>query len=55
MIFFLLHVGLVILQSPTVADLLENHIDVATEGKKLRFKTMLGPQSPPPPPPPFLT
>ena len=42
MIFFLLHVVLVILQSPLVADLLENHIDVASEGKKLRFKTILG-------------
>eukprot|EP00439_Symbiodinium_sp_Y106_P085631 s53_g29.t1 len=41
MIFFLLHVVLVILQSPLVADLLENHIDVASEGKKLRFKTKL--------------
>lgn len=41
MIFLLLHVMLVLLRSDIVADLLENHIDCASEGKKLRFKTKL--------------
>mmetsp|Transcript_37638 Transcript_37638/g.67045 ORF Transcript_37638/g.67045 Transcript_37638/m.67045 type:complete len:324 (+) Transcript_37638:96-1067(+) len=41
MIFFVLHVMLVILRSPLITDLLENHIDVSSEGKKLRFKTKL--------------
>eukprot|EP00435_Cladocopium_sp_Y103_P053480 s2477_g17.t1 len=41
MIFLLLHVMLVLLRSDIVADLLENQIDCASEGKKLRFKTKL--------------
>ncbi|CAK9062051.1 unnamed protein product [Durusdinium trenchii] len=41
MIFLLLHVMLVLLRSDLIADLLENHIDCPSEGKKLRFKTKL--------------
>jgi len=41
MIFIMLQVMLVLLRSDLVADLLENHIDCASEGKKLRFKTKL--------------
>ncbi|CAJ1352250.1 unnamed protein product [Effrenium voratum] len=41
MIFLLLHVMLVLLRSDLIADLLDNHIDCASEGQKLRFKTKI--------------